>query len=399
MVVHSHPDHIKAIFTAPPDVLHPGEGARVLEPLVGLNSVVLLDESPHMEQRKLLLPSMHGEKMGRLSGLIEEVAAREIASWPRGSATALHPRLQRLTLEIILRAVFGLDEGERLDSLRDRLGAQVAFGDKPVSLIPPPPESWIRAVAERVGPFVSFMRLRERSDELLFELIDERRRDHGSRDDILSMMLDARHEDGSPMSDEEVRDELMTMLAAGHETTASTLAWALALLPRHPEVLATLREEIDGGDGDDYLTATIQETQRHRPVLPNAAPRLVKKPVEVGGRTYEPGVGLVASAYLLHHDPEVYPDPYSFRPERFLDNPPGTYTWIPFGGGRRRCLGASFANVEMKIVLRALLSACEVEAVGDGPEPPRRRNITVTPGRGTRVVLRDRVRAAAPVAA
>jgi cytochrome P450 len=342
---------------------------------------------------------MHGEKMTRLSGLIEEVTAKEIASWPRGSATELHPRLQRLTLEIILRAVFGLDEGERLDALRERLGAQLEFGDNPLSLVPPPPESRIRAVAERVGPFVSFVRLRERSDQLLFELIDERRRDHGDRDDILSMMLEAQHEDGSPMSDDEVRDELMTMLVAGHETTASTLAWALELLPRHPNALATLREEIDGGHGDDYLTATIQETQRHRPVLPNAAPRLVKKPVEVGGHTYEPGVALVASVYLLHHEPEIYPDPYSFRPERFLDNPPGTYTWIPFGGGRRRCLGASFANVEMKIVLRELLSTCEVEAVGDGPEPPRRRNITVTPGRGTRVALRDRVRTAVPVAA
>jgi cytochrome P450 len=191
----------------------------------------------------------------------------------------------------------------------------------------------------------------------------------------------------------------MTMLVAGHETTASTLAWALELIPRHPDVLATLRDEIDGGDGDDYLTATIQETQRRRPVLPNAAPRLVKEPIEIGDWTYEPGVAVVACAYLLHHEPEIYPDPYSFRPERFLDDPPGTYTWIPFGGGRRRCLGASFANVEMKIVLRELLSRCEVEAVGDAPEPPRRRNITVRPGRGTRVVLRDRVRVAQPLAA
>ncbi len=170
------------------------------------------------------------------------------------------------------------------------------------------------------------------------------------------MLLAARHEDGTPMSDEELRDELMTLLVAGHETTATTLAWAFERLAREPAVLDrawTRRSTAE--DGDAYLTATIQETLRRRPVLPNTAPRLVKKPIEVGGWSYEPGVCLVANAYLVHHDPDIYPDPYAFRPERFLDNPPGTYTWIPFGGGRRRCLGASFAMLEMKIVLRAVL--------------------------------------------
>jgi hypothetical protein len=333
---------------------------------------------------------MHGERMGKLASLIEEVTTREVASWPRDTVTELHPRLQRLTLEIILRAVFGLDEGERLDALRGRLAAQLEFGDNPASMVPPKPGSPLRGTFERVGPFAAFMRTRRRADALLFELIGERRRDRADRSDILSTMLDAEHADGSPMTDQEVRDELMTMLVAGHETTASTLAWALALLPRTPRVLARLQEEIAGGDGDAYLTATLQETQRRRPVLPNPAPRLVKQTVEVGGRTYEPGVALIASAYLLHHEPEIYPAPYEFRPERFLDDPPGTYTWIPFGGGRRRCLGASFASLEMKAVLRELLSTCDVEAVGDGPEPPRRRNITVTPGRGTRVILRPR---------
>ena len=392
-VIFTDPDEVKQIFTAPPEVLHPGEGARVLEPIVGLNSVILLDEAAHMEQRKLLLPAMHGEKMTRLTGLIEEITASEIASWPRETATELHPRFQRLTLEIILRAVFGLDEGERLDDLRERLGAQLAFGDKPISMIPPPPESRFRTLLETRGPFASFVRMREESDALIFELIEERRREHAGRDDILSLLLEARHEDGSPMSDEEIRDELMTMLVAGHETTASSLAWAFERLTREPDVLARLREEVDAGDGDEYLTATIQETLRRRPVLPAPEPRFVKQPIEIGGRTYPPGIALVASAYLIHHDPAIYPDPYAFRPERFLDEQPGTYTWIPFGGGRRRCLGASFAMVEMKIVLRAVLSACEVQAVGGAFEPPRRRNITIRPGNGARVVLRNRVRA------
>ena len=394
------PDEVKEVFRAPPDVLHPGEGARVLEPVVGLNSVILLDEDPHLEQRKLLLPAMHGEKMAALTDLIDAVTAREIASWPRDTATPLHPRFQRLTLEIILRAVFGLDEGERLDALRGRLERQLAFGDKPISLIPPPPESRLRTFLETYGPFAPFVRLREEADELLFELIEERRGDHEGRDDILSLLLEARHDDGSPMSEEEIRDELMTMLVAGHETTASTLAWCFEALSRHPHVVERLREELDsGGEDDDYLTAVIHETMRRRPVLPNAEPRFVKKPFELGGRTYPPGVALITNVYLVHHDPKIYPDPYAFRPERFLEEPPGTYTFIGFGGGRRRCLGASFAMVEMKIVIRALLSECDLEPVGARPERPRRRNITIKPADGARVVLRSRVREPALAAA
>jgi cytochrome P450 len=390
-VLLADPAEVKEVFTAPPEVLHPGQGAAVLEPVVGTNSVILLDESAHMEQRKLMLPSFHGEKMARLSGLMSEVAEREIASWPRGEPIELHPRMQRLTLEIILRAVFGLDPGPRLDALRERLGAMLAFGDRPISLLPIPPESIAGRIAQRVGPFVKFLRLQEQADRLLFELIDERRAEAGERDDILGMLLGARHEDGTPMSDQELRDELMTLLVAGHETTASTLAWAFARLPHHPEVVGRLTDEIAAGDGDAYLTAAIQETLRRRPVLPNSAPRLVVQPIEVGGWEYPVGVALVPNAYLIHHDPELYPDPYAFRPERFLDESPGTYTWIPFGGGRRRCLGASFAMVEMKIVLRAILSACELRRADGVIELARRRNITIRPAGGARTVLDERV--------
>jgi cytochrome P450 len=385
-VMISDPGEVKEVFMAPPDFLHPGEGARVLEPVVGTNSVILLDEAAHMEQRKLMLPAFHGEKMERLSDLIAEVAEREVASWPRGEPIELGPRLQRLTLEIILRAVFGLDPGERLDALRERLSAMLAFGDRPISLLPPPPGR-LATVLERHGPFAGFVRLQEEADELLFELIDERRREKAERDDILSMLLDARHEDESPMSAQELRDELMTLLVAGHETTASTLAWTFERLVRLPRVLARLTEEIAGSDGDAYITATVQEALRRRPVLPNAAPRLVKQPLEVGGWRYPMDVCLVPNAYLLHHDPEIYSDPYAFRPERFLDEPPGTYTWIPFGGGRRRCIGASFAMLEMKIVIRSMLDAQAVEPVAPRPERARRRNITITPEAGSRVTL------------
>jgi cytochrome P450 len=386
-VMHSDPDDVKQIFTAPPDVLHPGEGAKVLEPVVGRNSVILLDESAHIEQRKLMLPAFHGERMQRLSGLMADVAEREVATWPRNTRIEMHPRMQALTLEVILRAVFGLQPGPRLDSLRERLRDMLEFGDRPISLVPPDPDGVPAKVLSRVGPFAKFVRLQEDADKLIFELIEERRRAEEGGEDVLAMLLEARHEDGSPMDEQELRDELMTLLVAGHETTASELAWTFTRLPHHPDVLARLSEEVAADDGDAYLTATIQEVLRRRPVLPNTAPRLVMKPVEIGGWTFEPGVCVVANAYLVHHDPDIYPDPYAFRPERFLDSPPGTYTWIPFGGGRRRCLGASFAMLEMKIVLRAVLRACELLPNGDGFELPRRRNITIRPARGAVAVL------------
>jgi cytochrome P450 len=388
-VHHSEPEHLKEIFTAPPEVLHPGEGAKVLEPVVGANSVILLDERPHLSQRKLMLPAFHGEKMQRLEGLMEEVTRREIAGWPRGEAVELHPRLQMLTLEIILRAVFGLDDGARLDALRERLSRILRFGSRPSSLLP---------VLQRGKTWREFEQRRAEADALIYETIDERRA-NGGGDDVLAMLLDARHEDGSPMSPVELRDELMTLLVAGHETTASELAWAFERLTRTPEVLARLTEAIDGGDDDAYLTATVHETLRRRPVLPNAAPRLVMEPVEIGGWHYEPGVCLLADAYLLHHDPDIYPDPYAFRPERFLDEQPGTYTWIPFGGGRRRCLGASFAILEMKIVLRELLAENELAPATPEDEGARRRSITLSPKAGSRAVLRARRSGRVPAAA
>jgi hypothetical protein len=385
-VILSDPDEIKALFTAPPEVLHPGEGARILEPIVGRNSVILLDEAAHMEQRKLLLPAFHGEKMQRLTGLMSELTAVEVDSWPSEQPIALHPRLQRLTLEIILRAVFGLERGPRLDQLRDVLTRVLAFGESPLSVLP------AAASALRwFGPLKRFEREGARADALIFELIEERRTEAApGRDDVLAMLLEARHEDGSPMSPQELRDELMTALVAGHETTASQLAWAFERLARDPRVVQRLTAELDAGEGDAYLTATINEVLRHKPVLPNAEPRLTKQPVRVGDFEYPAGVALLASAFLVHHDPQIYPEPYAFRPQRFLDKPPGTYTWIPFGGGRRRCLGASFALQEMKIVLREVLTRYELACASDTPERTSRRGITFSPGRGATAVLRRR---------
>lgn len=395
-VILSDPEDIREVFTAPPDVLQPGAGARVLEPIVGRLSVILLDGDAHMEQRKLMLPAFHGDRMCGLQRLVAEVAEREVGRWPADPGP-LHPRLQALTLEVILRAVFGLDPGPRLDALRDRLGALLAFGNHPLSIVPLPLEGPVAAVLHRVGPLAGFEALQGAADELILALIEERRAAQADRNDVLAMLLAARHEDGTPMSDQELRDELMTLLVAGHETTASALAWAFARIAREPAVLARLTRELDAGEDESYMTATIRETLRRRPVLPNLAPRLVAQPVEVGGRRYPPGVALVPNAYLVHHDPSIYADPYAFRPDRFLEQPPGTYTWIPFGGGRRRCLGASFAMLELREVLRAVLTARELRPAGHGIELPRRRNITITPSRGATVALAPRT--APPAAA
>ena len=400
-VILTEPDQIKEIYTAPPDVLHPGEGARVLEPLVGRKSVILLDGDAHMEQRKLILPAFHGERMERLIGLVTRVTQEEVRGWG-GDEIPLHPRLGALTLEIILRAVFGLDPGPRLETLRESLTRLLAYGESPLTIIPGPEDRdrleqqlrWLN----RAGPLKGFLTTRDEVDRLIFEQIEERRGEDADRDDVLAMLLAARHEDGSPMTDQELRDELMTLLVAGHETTASALAWAFERLSREPAILARLTGEVRDAGEEDYLLATIQETLRRRPVLPNTAPRMVKQPVTVGGWDYPVGIALVANAYLLHHDPDVYPDPYAFRPERFLDEKPGTYTWIPLGGGRRRCIGMSFAMLEMKIVIRELLRTYELQASGGGPEVARRRNISIRPARGSRVRLAP-TRAPAAVAA
>ena len=384
-VMIADPAEIKQVFTAPPEVLHPGEGARILEPIVGRNSVILLDEGEHLEQRKLMLGAFHGSRMERLTDLMGEVTDEEIGGWPRGRAVALHPRLQALTLEVILRAVFGLGEGKRLDALRPRLTEILEFGSKPASMLPP-----MQRLLSGRGRWKRFDDVSAETDSILRELIDERRASGVAGDDVLTMLLEARHEDGTEMSGEEIRDELMTLLVAGHETTASELAWCFERLSHEPRVLDRLVGEIEAGDGEEYLTATAQETLRRRPVLPNAAPRFVKSPIEVGDWSYPAGVCLVANSYLVQHDPEIYPDPYSFRPERFLGQTPGTYTWIPFGGGRRRCIGANFALLEMRIVLRKVLAANELRAANGATEVARRRAITISPEHGAESVLEPR---------
>ena len=396
----SDPQEIKELMTAPPEVLHPGEGAKVIEPVVGPTSVIVLDEDAHLEQRKLMLPPFHGEALQRLSGLIDEYCAREVASWPTGEPLPLHARLQSVTLEIILRVVFGLERGEELRAIRDSLTVMLGTGAKPVEIL------WTLPALAWTAPARRRRRRLEHADRLIFELVERRRTRGEQGDDVLSMLLRARHEDGTPLSDLELRDELVTTLVAGHETTASQLAWAFSILARTPELASRLGEELQRGEGEPLLKATIQELMRVRPVIPNAEPRVVHQPTRIGNTTYPVGVTLFPSAYLLHHDPTIYPDPYCFRPQRFLESPPGTYTWLPFGAGRRRCIGASFAMLEMQAVLREALTRFSLTAVAQERERAARRGITITPANEATVVLARREAApahdqgvAAPVAA
>jgi len=381
-VVISDPELVKQVFTGDPRVFHAGEGNQILRPILGENSVLVLDEKKHIGQRKLLLPPFHGERMQAYGEKMTEIAAREIESWPTGVPYKLRPRMQAITLEIIIETVFGVHDAERMGPLREALRDFLDLTTNPRVLLPV-----LMVGPDRVNLIPAFRRRVERVDRLIAAVIDERRRaeDLAERDDVLSMMLQARHEDGSPMSDAEIRDELLTLLVAGHETTATALSWAMERLTRHPEKLEQLRAEVEAGE-DTYLTATVQETLRLRPVIVVVVRKLTE-PVELGGYELPAGARVVPSIHLIHRDPQIYPEPERFLPERFLDNPPGTYTWIPFGGGVRRCLGAAFAQFEMAVVLRELVCRYEITPATEAPERPFRRAITETPRHDATVVL------------
>jgi cytochrome P450 len=396
-VMCADPEGVKQVFTGSPDVLHAGAANNILRPLLGSNSVLLLDGAAHMRQRKLMLPPFHGERMQRYAEVMAEAAEEQLADWPLGERAPALPRTQALTLEVIMRAVFGIDDAARLDqtraALRELMGWIAGRWRLVIGIV-------LGLDRMETSAVLGFRQAKQRADAVLFEEIARRREDPDSaeREDILSMLLQARHEDGSPMGDEELRDELMTLLVAGHETTASALAWTLELLSRHPEVLARLEEELDDGS-DDYLDAVIHESLRLRPILPIVL-RHTKEPFELLGRELPAGVKIAPCIYLAHRNPDVYPDPDSFRPERFLDEGPGTYTWFPFGGGIRRCIGASFALFEMNVVLKTMLRDARLRPATDArPERIRRRAITFAPERGATVLLERRSPVREPVAA
>jgi cytochrome P450 len=372
------------MFTGSPERFHAGEvNATVAELALGPNSVLALDDAPHMRQRKLLLPPFHGERIRGYGELILKVTQKQIESWPVGKTFALRPHTRRITLAVIMRAVFGVHDEERLE----RFEKLIDDFSKRLSLITTFP-----ALRRNLGPgspLPRFLRSREKLDEFIYEEIRLRRKeveaDEEGRNDVLSLLLQARHDDGSPMSDEELRDELVGVLSAGSETTATALAWAMERLLRTPRVLAKLRESLAAGE-EAYLGATVKETLRARPVIADVGRRLTA-PAEIGGYRLPRGSFVMAPIAALHYREDLFPRPEEFRPERFLEEKADNYAWIPFGGGVRRCIGAAFAEHEMRIVLRELVGRADLSAPHPKPEAVKVRNGTLAPNKGTRVRL------------
>ncbi len=381
----SDPASIKRLFAADRvNTIAPGRNI-ILEPLLGSGSLLLQEDAEHLRRRKLMLPPFHGERMRAYESVIREATARVVAGWPLGDEFALHPSMQAITLDVILRAVFGVEDAGRRDDLRDALVEILGATASPAAI------GFTTPGVRRLPPYRRLVEMRARTDELLFaEIAEHRRRDDlGERDDILSMLVGARFEDGSAMADGELRDQLMTLLLAGHETTATGLAWAFDLLLHRPDALRRLESEVAAGESG-YLDAVISESLRVRPVVPFTG-RKLRRPLELGGYALPAGTVVLAAIYLAHTRPETYPDPYAFLPERFLtEDPPDTFSWIPFGGGTRRCIGAAFAQLEMRIAIETILSSVELRPASLGRERPVRRNVTLSPAGGTRVVASRR---------
>jgi cytochrome P450 len=390
MVMLSDPEALRALYTEHRHGLPPGRTVTLL-PVLGPSSVLLLEGEEHLARRRLMLPSFHGERMRSYETTVREIAEREIERWPEEETFALQPRMQAVTLEVILTAVFGVSDPERRARLREalpRLVGSTASGRLQMRVL----------FSSRIGrgdPLAEVRVLAREVDELLLAEIAERRSDPtlAERDDILSLLVSARFADGSAMDDRELRDQLITLLLAGHETTATALAWTFDLLLRHPTTLERLIAELEeqGGEGE-YMRAVVAESLRLRPVVPLAGRRLTEE-LSFGEWTLPVGTDVTPSIWLTHTRADLYPEPMAFRPERFLTDPPTTYGWIPFGGGIRRCLGAAFAEFEMRVVLETVLLNRELQAMGARPERIARRNVTFSPRTGTRVRSRVRGRA------
>jgi cytochrome P450 len=394
LVLVSDPEAVKAVFTAPPEVAPSAAGASPIASIMGPSSVITLTGPEHMRQRKLLLPPFHGERMREYTDVIVQATRRSMAEWPLEEPMKLSERTRSITLEVILRAVFGV-EASRMDALRDAIGGLIGPTQFPALLL------FALRGPSLDRPGGSIGRALDHLDEVTYAEIARRRAqvDLEDRADILSLLLLARDEDGQAMTDQELRDELVTLLLAGHETTATSVAWAIERLVRHPDKLARLVAEIDAGGDDEYMQAVISETLRVRPVVPLVI-RVLQKPLRVGARELPAGTRVVPSIYLTNRNPSVYDSPAEFRPERFLERAGGRaidpYAWIPFGGGIRRCIGASFATLEMKLILQTMLSELAPSLPARGGrlwrrgEWSQRRAITLVPAGGARVAWRRR---------
>jgi cytochrome P450 len=365
---------VKALFTARPDDVPSATARSPLTPLVGPHSVLITVGPEHLRQRRLLLPAFHGERLAAYRPVILQAAEAELATWRAGQRLAAQPRMQAITLEVILRAVFGVEDGARRDALRRAITDLLELTDSV-------PGAVMTIMAGRSGRIVGPAKRRvARMDGVIHDEISEHRRrgDLEQRDDILSLLMLARDEDGRAMGDDELRDELVTMLLAGHETTATSLAWALERLVRHPAAHERLAAEAREGDAIEFHDAVVHETLRDRPVIPFVA-RDLRVPMTIGGYALPAGTTAGADIWSTNHHAARYDDPLRFAPERFVGRKPDTYAWVPFGGGIRRCIGAAFAQLEMQIVLQAIMRRVDLRALDPASEPVRRRNITFVP--------------------
>lgn len=392
LVILSNPSDIKDVFTGDPSVFHAGSANVILKPILGENSLLLLDGERHMKERRLMMPSFHGERMQAYGRVMREAADRSIDAWPMGAPFPLHERMQDVTLDVIVRTVFGIAEGEQTGDLRRALVRTLAFGDRPSLLLLIGPDGRVRweSLHERLGrfsPMSRFKRTLHEVDERLLAEVRRRRKDDGRRDDVLSMLLAARDEDGGSMSDQELVDEMKTLLVAGHETTATTLTWTVLELLRNPDILARLRKEIGEGN-DDFLDAVTKESLRLHPIVPMVG-RLLQAPATVGGRTYPKGTVLAPNIYLTHRNPDVWPEPERFDPGRF-ESKVSPYEFLPFGGGVRRCIGLAFALFEMKQVLKQIVMRTHLRAAPGYSPKLVRRGITFAVSEGLPVVLESR---------
>jgi cytochrome P450 len=379
------PDAIRELLTGDQSDLHAGEANAPLAPVLGRSSVLILDGPEHLRHRRLLLPPFQGSAVQRFRSVIREVAEAEVARWRPGERFAMRERMRTLTFDVIVRAVFGVTESARIERLR---GALLSLLDMtPIFLMP----QMLRRDLGAWSPWGQLTRRLAAADALVYEEI-ARRRDASEleqRTDVLSLLLRARDEDGEPMSDRELRDELMTMLLAGHETTATGLAFAFDLLPRHPQVLERLRDELAAEKGDAYLDAVVSETLRIRPVI-DANERTLTKPRSIAGYDLPAGIRVYPAIAVVHHREDLYPEPHRFRPERFLDGKAESYAWLPFGGGIRRCIGAALAQAEMAEVIRTIITNVDLELVRPEPDPIVIRGVTLVPRHGTPVLVRRR---------
>lgn len=381
-VVISDPALVKELFTMNSDLI---ARAGTLGEVFGPGSTFSLDGTAHRQRRKLLVPAFHGKRMQGYEHIISEEVQREIASWPEGQEFETLPSMMRITLNAILRAVFGAD-GTALEELRDLLPTMVLKASR-LAVMPPA----FRRDHGPLSPWGRVEKLRRRYDAIVATLIADARRDPSfeERGDVLALMLQARYEDGSPITDGHVADELLTLLAAGHETTATTLAWAVERIRRHPRLCNRLAEEVDAG-GSDLLQATIFEVQRTRPVI-NGTARMSKQRIRLGEWVIPERHVMLVSISLAHAGERSFAGAETFNPDRFVGNPPDTHAWIPYGGGIRRCIGAAFANMEMLVTLRTLLQEFEFGTTYAAGEPPHSRGVATAPGHGGRAVVYRRV--------